>query len=66
MRLKYGYSKEQGELNLLLKFVLIDTYDFWEIAVERFFVFYCFYMSKIGKIYSWISIFANTFPIFDE
>ena len=44
LRLEYkAYYKEEGKLNLICKFGPNRTNGFLEIAVERFFVYYCFY-----------------------
>ena len=37
--IKVGLLQKEGKLNLILKFQPNRTYVFWEIAVERFFVF---------------------------
>ena len=48
---KVGLLHRVGKLNLILKFQPNRTYGFWEIAVERFFVFYYFgqYIDKVNE-----------------
>ena len=40
------YSLEKSKLNLIIKFQPNRMYGFWEIAVDRFFEFYCFYQYR--------------------
>ena len=51
LRLEYTYYKEKSNLYLILKFGPNQTNGFREIAVERFFVFYCFcqYIDKVNE-----------------
>ena len=45
------YCIEKSKLNILLRFQPNPTYGFWDTAVERFFVFYCFcqYIDKVNE-----------------
>ena len=46
-----SYCREKAKLNLILKSQPNWTSIFWEIAIERFFVFYCFcqYIDKSNE-----------------
>ena len=49
----------------LLKFQPNRTYGFWDIAVERFFVFYCFcqYIDKVNDYFYLIEFWSETVPM---
>ena len=49
--LKLGLFQREKQTNLILKFGPNRTNGFREIAVERFFVFYCFcqYIDKVNE-----------------